>query len=1041
MTLPGRRKITRLLVAAAALLSMASHPLAAQAAGTVRGTVTQTGNQTPVAGVRVTAESGQAAVTDASGEYTLAGVPAGRAQLRAQMLGYSPAAATVTVAAGQTARADFALAATTVSLDAIVVTGTPGAVSRRELGNSMVKLDAATVTERTTVSDVTEILQSRTPGVQILSNSGTPGAAADIVVRGAGSLTSVRPVIYVDGIRYSDASLGNFGASGAGATSFSTQVTSALSFINPEDIESIEVLKGPAAATLYGAEAAGGVIQVITKKGPRGQARTSWNLKYEYGRNQIGSEITDNFTTCTQRLIDSLVTVNGARVPFYPGCQGTTAGTVLRERSPILDDPFGVSDGDVNRLNLSVRGSGDRFSYFVSGDLDSENGLFSNSFNRRRSVRANFTAFATEQLNFNVSTNYVRNHLRLPVGDESGQGLYLLSVRGIPGRRNDFANVFPGYPGSVSGVHAVRYDNQTYSDRTTLGATTNYTPFGWFRNKLTLGLDLTQNEARLLSPPGSTDADFAGTPEGASYLRYPRTRVLTADYVGTVDVPLTGWLESSTSFGTQYLARRFDQLAGSGTGLGAPDITAIQNAAITSGSNTFEEVNSIGYYVQQQLSVNNRLFLVGALRADDFSSFGEEFDVIVYPKAQLSYVVSEEPAVAGFFDAIRAADVKLRAAYGQAGRAPTANQANQTYTVVKVTQPTASGVTTVSGVRTLNFGNPNLEPERGEEYELGFEAAFFDSRFGIDLTYYNKRTDNLLQAVSIAPSEGFFQGRTENLGDIRNSGVELLLTATPVQGERFVWESQLNLATNKNELLTFGQPNLTRSVLIGQAYGAVQENRPGYPLGGFWAQLPARDAGGNYVYNNRGVPVIDTAFKYLGPPAPTREIGLSNTFTLFRNVRLFAQLDYKGGNKVFNYKEYNRCRFQTNCEIVNDLRVLAPVSTADSAFAREVGIFRGQAVTAAGAPANLFSPYIEDADFLKLRDVSVSFTIPSRYLEFTRATGATLTLAGHNVATLWTKYSGIDPEVNTYGNRSFVRVDAYAMPQNRRVSASINLNF
>lgn len=1041
MNLSGRRTIVRMLLAAAALLGMAAPPLSAQSTGTVSGTIVQADNRQPLAGVRVTAGSGQSAVTSSAGEYTLAGVPAGRVQVRAQMLGFAAATATVTVAAGATARADLALAAASVSLDAIVVTGTPGATSRRELGNSMVKLDAAEVTEKTTVSDVTEILQSRTPGVQILSNSGTPGAAADIVVRGAGSLTSVRPVIYVDGIRYSDASLGNFGASGAGTQSFSTQVTSALSFINPEDIESIEVLKGPAAATLYGAEAAAGVIQVITKKGPRGEQRTRWNVKYERGRNEIGSEVTDNFTTCTRTFIDSMTVVNGVREPVFPGCQGQSVGTVLRQRSPILDDPFGAQGGDLNRVSLSVRGGGDRATYYVAGDLDHENGVFSNSFNNRRSVRANFTAYATEQLNFNLSTNYVRNHLRLPVGDESGQGLYLLSTRGIPGRRSSFPNVFPGYPGSVGGAQAVRYDNQTYSDRTTLGATANYTAFDWFRNKLTLGLDLTQNEARLISPPGSTDADFAGTPEGLSALRYPRSRVYTADYVGTAEFPLTGWLESSTSFGTQYIARRFDQLSGTGTGLGAPDITTIQNAAVTTGTSEFTEVNSIGYYVQQQFSVNNRLFLIGALRADDFSSFGEEFDVIVYPKAQVSYVVSEEPALEGFFNTIRAADFKLRGAYGQAGRAPSANQANQTYTVVKVTMPTASGVTTVNGVRTVNYGNPNLEPERGEEYEAGFEASFLENRIGVDFTYYNKRTDNLLQAVSIAPSEGFFAGRTENLGDIRNTGVELLISATPVQRRGFAWESRLNLATNKNELLTFGQSGLFRSVLIGQAYGAVQENRAGYPLGGFWAQLPVRGANGGYTFNNRNVPVVDTALTYLGPPAPTREIGLSNTFTLFRNVRVFTQLDYKGGNKIFNYKEYNRCRFQVNCERVNDIRVLAPGSAADSAFARDVGIYRGQAVTTTGAPVNLFAPYVEDGDFIKLRDVSVSFTIPSRFVAFSGASDASFTLAGRNLATLWTKYSGIDPEVNTYGNRSFVRVDAYAMPQNRRVTAAINVNF
>jgi TonB-linked SusC/RagA family outer membrane protein len=1023
--------ILRLLVAVGLCAAPSLH-----AQGTVSGTVVDATNRQPLSGASVSVVgTTRGAVTGANGQYSIGGVPAGRVRVRAAMLGHQSAEASVAVTDGGTARADFALVASAVGLEAIVVTGTPGATSRRQLPNSVTTLDVEEVTAKTTLSDVAEVLQSRTPGVQILSNAGTPGAAPDIRIRGAGSLTTVRPIVFVDGIRYNDAELGNFAASGAGITGFSTQVTSALSFINPEDIESIEVIKGPAASTLYGAEAAAGVIQIITKKGTRGAQQTRWSMKYEIGQNQMSADIPDNYTTCTADRIAQRNATTGE--PVFPGCQNVAVNSVISESSPILRDPFGVRDGDVARLNLSVRGGSDRFSFFVAGDTDDEEGVFFNSFNNRRSFRGNFTVNATSRLDFQVATNYVRNHLRLPIGDESAQGLLLGSVRGAAGRAPLAAGVFPGYVSAVDGRRANGYNNQTRSDRTTLSGTVNYRPWDWFRNRFTVGLDLTHSQATLISAAGSTDADFAGTPEGLSALRVPRSRFLTADYVGNVELPLSSWLETTTSVGMQFIARRTETLSGTGTGLGAPDITTIQNAALTTGSNTYFENNSIGVYVQEQLAFHNRLFLTGALRADDNSSFGRDFDVIVYPKLGLSWVVSEDATFDRFLAPIRASHFKVRAAYGQAGRSPDPYSANQTYTVVKVAGSGATG----SGLRTLAYGNPDLEPERGEEVELGFEAGFLDDRIGVDFTWYNKTTDNLLQAISVAPSSGFISTQLTNLGEISNKGVELLVTAYPVQRGGTTWETRLNLATNRNRLVRLNDEGLTSTAAAFQAYfGGLQVMRVGKPLAAFYAQPAVPDS-----FETRGgivFPVVDSA-SYMGQPTPTHEIGWGNTFTIGR-VSFFAQLDYKGGHSVFNYKEYDRCRIRTNCERINDPRWVAPVTAADSAFVRETSIYAGRAISrvAAGRPiVSYVEPYVEDADFLKLRDVSVSFSVPERWMGRTGATGATLVLAAHNVSTLWTRYSGIDPEVNTYGNRAFVRVDAYAAPQNRRVSAAINLNF
>jgi hypothetical protein len=396
-------------------------------------------------------------------------------------------------------------------------------------------------------------------------------------------------------------------------------------------------------------------------------------------------------------------------------------------------------------------------------------------------------------------------------------------------------------------------------------------------------------------------------------------------------------------------------------------------------------------------------------------------------------VISEEPALAGFFGRIGADQMKLRAAYGQAGRSPSAYSADQTYTVVKV----ASGATTVSGLRSVTYGNPDLKPERGEEWEGGLDISFLDGRIGVDLTQYVKRTDNLLQAQSVAPSTGFIGTRLTNVGEIRNSGTELLITAIPVSRGSLTWESRLNFAANRNRLVKVNDASQQSITATFQAYSSgLQVHRVGYPLASFFAAPAFADSfelrGGTFY------PVMDS-IQYVGTPTPTREIGFGNTLTL-GSFRIYAQLDYKGVLKIFNYKEYDRCRFRNNCERLNTARYVAPASAADSAAAREISLYRGVGVRN-GVLTTHWEPYIEPGDFLRLRDVSITYMVPKGLLGRTGASNASITLAAANAAMLWTRYSGMDPEVNTYGNRDFVRVDAYAAPQNRRVTASLNVNF
>jgi hypothetical protein len=388
-------------------------------------------------------------------------------------------------------------------------------------------------------------------------------------------------------------------------------------------------------------------------------------------------------------------------------------------------------------------------------------------------------------------------------------------------------------------------------------------------------------------------------------------------------------------------------------------------------------------------------------------------------------VLSEEPVFSRVFDRLSVDDFKLRAAWGQAGRAPDPYSATQTYTVDKVTL----GATTGSALRTSAFGNPDLKPERGEEVELGFDAGVLDGRGGVELTFYSKRMKDVIIPQAIPGSSGFAGTRLTNLGETLNRGLEVGLTATPFERSWLAWNVRVNFAANHNELVTFGDPNKVKDTPGGQAYGVVQEHREGYPLAGYWAQMPRRNPDGSPMLSATGSVLLDSA-TYVGPSAPTRELGLSNEFTIMRNLRLYTLFDYKGGHYLFNLKERNRCQAaNSNCWGVNDPRVTRPQTAADSVLAREVPVL--QQVPGA---------FIEKADFVKLREISVTWTLPQRWIGRTGASNASLTVSGRNLA-LWTDYTGIDPEVNSYGTRSFVRTDAYAAPMNRRVAVSLNLTY
>ncbi|HEX5829771.1 MAG TPA: SusC/RagA family TonB-linked outer membrane protein [Gemmatimonadaceae bacterium] len=1015
----------RLLLAALAAVACAASPALAQGNGSIRGRVVDAASQRALPDVQVGVVGTQlGAVTAASGEFTIANVPAGAHTVQVRRIGFAPVTRQVTVQAGAEARLDVAIAASATQLDQVVVTGTAQATTKRALGNAVTQLNVSQLTEQSSLATVTDVLQSKSPGVTLVPGSGTAGTGADIRIRGTSSLsTSNRPLFFIDGVRFFDGPAGNFGPSGAGTAGTFSQGVTPLDFINPDDIESIEVIKGPAAATLYGADAAGGVIQIITKKGAQGQQRVRWTAKYEQGGTNWALPTLNNFTTCTQARIDEVVAsgVNAGR-PAWPGCQGLAAGAVITG-NPLRDDPQALRTGAYQDVNLSARGGGDRFSFFVSGDFNKDEGVFYNNFIERLGGRANFGYEVSEKLDLQVNTSYTKVRQRLPLSDDAGGGIIISATRGLPG---SIGNDGRGWRINLPEV-SNQYDNRLATDRYITGITVNYRPTSWFTNRFTTGLDYSSPLATIYYAPGSGDY-----PTGFLAQRTPQTRLFTFDYSGSITNSLPRDFTSTLTFGAQGTKTRTSTLFAQGSGFPSADFRLIQNATTVSATSAFREQASLGYYVQEQIGYANRLFLTGAVRADDNSAFGRDFDRVFYPKASLSYVISEEPALASFFDRIKSDDVRFRFAYGQAGRAPGPYDAIRTFGTSRVVLGDGSIVT---GLVTSSPGNLDLKPERGTEYEYGLDASFLDNRIGLELTAYNKKTTDALVSMGNAPSSGFTGARYINFGEISNSGVEIGLSATPVRRDNVTWEASATYATTKNRLDRLSVD--VDQIIVYNPYAPsvypLQMIKVGYPIGGFWGADVLRNADGSYATDSITGALQYGENQYVGPSLPTYEGAITNTVTFLKNFRLYALIDFKGGNYLYNQKDRNRAQSSHRNDLLFN-NPDAPLSTLDSAY------YSGNATR----------HWIQPADFVKLRDVSLSYTIPQQFARQIRAENVTVTLAGHNLGFISKKYPGIDPEVNFFGQGNFntyssfaqfTRTDSYTLPMMRRFTAAINVNF
>jgi TonB-linked SusC/RagA family outer membrane protein len=964
-------------------------------AGTVSGVVLDRG-QSPLPNAQVTVQGTRLGTqTDANGRFRISGISGATAVLEIRRLGYKMT--TTTAAVGTEAR--VSLEPASINLDAVVVTGQPGSTAKRTLGVDIAQIDASEITTKAPINNVQNLINGRAPGVTILQNSGVIGSGATVRIRGVSSFSlSNQPLIYVDGIRVDNAQ-----GTGPLNQSFGASTTTRWNDFNPDDIESIEIVKGPAAATLYGTEAANGVIQIITKKGQQG--KPAWDVTARGGTNEFANQ-------------DSRLFTNYGPDPVT----GQIVALNIAKRESDAGHPI-FQTGQMQSYDIGVGGGSPGFRYRVSGNYKRDGGVTPTNLLKNYGGRANLTLTPTDKLQIESSLGYVTG--RTDLAPEAGYGgttwttyyatpTNLYDSNGVPLPNNGFYSALPS-----------AYDKQyqMYQDisRFTGSVAITHTPTSWFSQHLTLGTDQGMEDNEELSAVHN-DPNFSyffGTDADSGYkvVNLRQNSLSSLTYGGTFKNQLRA-ISAATSYGVDFFRRNTKLVDAYGQDFPGPGLTALSSTtAQRTGSETSIQNNTVGIYGQEQLGFRDRFFLTGGLRSDNNSAFGSNFKRVYYPKVSASWVLSEEP----FFRLPSVNTLKLRAAYGQTGQAPTPYSAVPFFTAI-------AGPGGSAAVTPASRGNPDLGPERGYETEFGFDAGFLHDRAGIEFTHFSGGTKNAILDRPVAPSSGYPGTQLVNAGKLTKNGNEIMLRATPIASERTTWDVTFSTATNHNKVVDLGGATFISP-------SANIRHTVGYPVGAWWgkrvvdATIDPTTGKSTQVLCDPGpaggapVACAGAPLVFLGSTTPTREGAFSSTLSFFQNFSVYTLVDFKGGYKKLDGNRRVRCHLFIECR--------------ENYYPKEFS----PAIVGAVSSSAYVSDLINDASYTKLREISLSYNLPSSFSSRLGAARASVSIAGRNLHT-WTNYKGLEPEASFQGGtRGFGQWEQDVTPQLRSYVATLRLNF
>ncbi|HEU0015785.1 MAG TPA: SusC/RagA family TonB-linked outer membrane protein, partial [Longimicrobium sp.] len=889
-----------------------------------------------------------------------------------------------------------------------VVTGTGAPVERREVGNTVSSVTGEAVSNAPGAMSADQALQGKIVGALISENSGQPGGGVSIRLRGTNTiLGNAEPLIVVDGVivdNNSDALIGL----GANATRGNSAMTNRLADIPPEDIERVEVLKGAAAAALYGSRANSGVIQIFTRRGQQGRPRINYRTELQASRTP------------------GYIPVN---MDPTIGVADTAADRTLRTRLgqdttryDLQRDVFRTGRGMSHQL--SIAGGSEGTTYYLSGNYSDEEGILASTGYQRSGARARLSQRLSNWLEVGANASYLRTRTDLVPEGEQVQGV-LTSIIFTPTFFNArFDTVAGRYPYSpVIGANPLDViDNWIARSSVTrfLGSVeATATPLSNLRVTYLAGLDDGRQEDVYLQPRASTGATFTGSLQAPTR----SVRRFNSDLTASLETPLRDGYDLTTTAGFRYTDDRTNTIRAAVSDLPPGQRTAI--GAVQTASQGIVELRTVGGYLQERLSIADRIFLTGGVNMEGSSAFGRDQRWQMFPRLGASWVVDDQP---GFEDGGLGrvfSGLRLRAAFGYTGGQPPSEYLNQV-TYLNVSYGGRPGLRPPTLAPNLD-----LKPERQRELEFGADAGFFDDRVAIEATYYDKLTSDLVLSVPLAPTSGF-ASQFRNVGELSNRGIELALTTSNIQREGFSWTTRLLYARNKNRIEKLNQESDT---IPSEYLNAVIE---GHAIGVFVGRVYPRDGAGNILHLGPGgipmaardtavvdgVQVITARRRVLGDPNPDFTASLQNTFNV-RGVELSVLLDGRFGNDVANFTRRSSDFFGSSPNAGAEARG----DTINGTFSRN-------------SERNLlYEEFIEDGSFVKLREVALQYRFEGPWVRRLGTDDLGLRVAARNLHT-WTDYSGVDPEVNLFGASTVARgVDFATTPIPRTFVVSLDFNF
>lgn len=971
-----------------------------QNSGSFSGAVTDSRSGTPIPGVSVFIENtSYGAVTDFDGNYSFqADLQQADYTLVASYLGYSTEKISVSYSGGDITN-NFAMSEDLLNLDEVVVTGNPAGVNKRTLGNAISSVKAEDLVNNGAIA-VDQAISGKISGALVQQNSGDPAGGISIRLRGPSTvLGNSDPLYIVDGIIISNSSNSN------NLVDLGGNSQNRLVDLNPNDIERIEIIKGAAAAAIYGSRASNGVVQIFTKRGKSGDPKFTFTTNVRV--NELRKEI--DYNTVPLAWVD----------PF----DRDNLETVAAERFNLQDEFFQSGFGIENFL--SVNGGNEKTSYYISGSFLDNEGVIKNTDFQRIGFKTNITQKAFDWLDINAGLNFTRS-----VSNDIPNGGINAAYGAITGFVFSDNSINPAP--DASGVYPVtsllvprtnpaeavnRFDFGQKVNRVITSVGLNAKITEKLRATYLLGLDFYNQSATAFIPINNTSPNGNGFARRADINNFQYNSDLNLTY----QTPITEEIESTTTLGGSWQYEEFERIGIEADGL-APVVQVASDGSILAQGETRSQISYWGSFLQQSFSYKDKLYVNGALRLDGASTFGEDERNQLYAKASLSYVISEEDFWENTFgDVINT--FKLRGSWGQAGNL-TALSAFQRFTTLTPFSINGSPSLVPAGNGNINSspeqGDLNIAPERQEEIEFGFDAGFLNNRLGIEFTYYKQDVTDLLLPRELAPSTGF-GSRIENVGDLENKGIEILLKGAPIKSNDFSWDVTATFAKNENTVTRIaggGQLSLAGSFSTNFAI-------EGESLGVFYRQFYAREADGSISLDADGYPFRGTTpegegSKVIGDPNPDWFGSLINEFS-YKNFKLRIQLDAVQGFDIFNW----------NRRLLDNVIFGGGYNVGQELLGNRPKGF-------GGAQAGIFEEFVEDGSFVKLRELAISYGFKP---PFDGIDNVEVSLVGRNLIS-WDDYSGWDPEINTAGQSNGVRgFDFAGVPIPRTYQLGINVSF